>query len=336
MNRFFYILTCLLFWASCHSQIEEESKQYYADNGIYHWKTELSLSNWEKEFIKKHNIQKLYLRIFDVDYDFDMKMPLPIATTTFSHPVPQDIEVIPVIYITQEAINGWESSKYDAKFYKRILAMAKRNGFENFKEIQLDCDWNSSTEKGFFNLCQNLRALAKKDGKIISATIRLHQLNKKAPPVDRGVLMLYNTGSLNNAETENSILDDKDVKPYLKEDISYPLPLSFAYPTFGWAIQMSGSHFVAILRHTDFSDTNLYSKEDRNLYRVMKNHYLKDKLLSQGDLIRIETSDIDEIKKVQELVGKRIKRKYGNIIYHLDSLNLSGYTNDEINTILNN
>ena len=47
----------------------------------------------------------------------------------------------------------------------------------------------------------------------LSITVRLHQLREPAPPADRGVLMLYNTGALKAHDTRNSILDLADVKP---------------------------------------------------------------------------------------------------------------------------
>ena len=50
----------------------------------------------------------------------------------------------------------------------------------------------------------------------ISSTIRLHQLAQTPPEADYGVLMCYNTGDLKDFNTKNSILDVKDVKPYLK------------------------------------------------------------------------------------------------------------------------
>ena len=75
--------------------------------------------------------------------------------------------------------------------------------------------------------------------------------------------MLYNTGSIYNPETENSILNYKDVEAYLKSDITYELPLDFAYPTYSWGILTEERNFRVILHEVNFSDTLRYKKDDR-------------------------------------------------------------------------
>ena len=124
--------------------------------------------------------------------------------------------------------------------------MAKRNKIRDIHEIQVDCDWTESTQVSFFKLCEVLRDMLHKDGIKLSATIRLHQLKKECPPVDCGVLMLYNTGSLYNPDG-NSILNYKDVEPYLKTELEYALPLDFAFPVYSWGIWMRKGEFKSIL-----------------------------------------------------------------------------------------
>ena len=55
-----------------------------------------------------------------------------------------------------------------------------------------------------------------------------------APPVDYGVLMIYNTGDPRNFMERNPILDIRDVMPYVKRLDDYPLPLAAAYPVYQW------------------------------------------------------------------------------------------------------
>ena len=76
----------------------------------------------------------------------------------------------------------------------------------------------------------------------LSTTIRLHQLSMKAPPVDYGALMLYNTGDPRKWVERNPILDIRDVSPYLKRLNDYPLPLAAAYPVFSWLRIINGVH----------------------------------------------------------------------------------------------
>jgi len=322
---------------SMHSNPEETSvarrQQLTGKNGVYYWKTIFRLNDWEKEFLSRHQLGNLYIRLFDVDWDKEKGMPVPIATTRFMDSIPEAASVVPVVYITSSGLKGIEA--YDTLFYRRITAMAKRNGFaDKVLEIQLDCDWTKSNQSEYFSFCERTRKLAKADGISLSATIRLHQLSSEAPPVDRGVLMLYNTGSLYNPDTENSILDANDVKPYLSRHIDYDLPLAVAFPTYSWAILMKEGKFSSILHKSDFSDRLLYRECGGNIFEVVESHYLENHYLRVGDKIRVEHSSISEIKKVKGYVENAFGKPMDCIAYHLDSLNLSKYSESDIQTIL--
>jgi primosomal protein N' len=63
-----------------------------------------------------------------------------------------------------------------------------------------------------------------------------------APPVDYGVLMIYNTGDPRKFDERNPILDIRDVSPFLNRLDKYPLPLAAAYPVFSWLRIINGIH----------------------------------------------------------------------------------------------
>ena len=212
--------------------------------------------------------------------------------------------------------------------------MLMRHQIRNVQEIQVDCDWTASTQDSFFGFCQKLRNLLHADSLSLSATIRLHQLKKKVPPVDKGVLMLYNTGSIYNPETENSILSYKDVQAYLKSKVTYGLPLDFAYPAYSWGILMENGNFRAILHEVDFSNTLRYKETSEGNYLVLQEHYLENHHIRKGNVIRLETSKFNEIMRVKQLVASQMKPdSCHTILYHLDSLNLSTFEEKEINQI---
>ncbi|MGN0231863.1 MAG: hypothetical protein ACI4A8_06595, partial [Muribaculaceae bacterium] len=115
--------------------------------------------------------------------------------------------------------------------------------------------------------------------------------------------------------------------------ITYPISLSFAYSTYGWGILLRDNEFAALLHMTDFSDTTLYQPLPDHRLKVLKEHYIENKRIAEGDIVRVEYSDFDEISKVQKLVESAFNHHGGSIIYHLDSLNISRYTNEQINSI---
>ena len=257
---------------------------------------------------------------------------LPFATTLFQDTIPAGIEIVPTVYITTKAIR--QDADFAEAMYKRIRAMMTRHHIRNVREVQVDCDWTAKTQKAFFRLCQRLRDKLHTDSLSLSATIRLHQLKKEVPPVDKGVLMLYNTGSIYNPETENSILSYKDVQAYLKSKVTYGLPLDFAYPAYSWGILMENGNFRAILHEVDFSNTLRYKETSEGNYLVLQEHYLENHHIRKGNVIRLETSKFNEIMRVKQLVASQMKPdSCHTILYHLDSLNLSTFEEKEINQI---
>jgi hypothetical protein len=86
----------------------------------------------------------------------------------------------------------------------------------------------------YYQFLEELRLVLSTINYKLSTTIRLHQLSMKVPPVDYGVLMLYNTGHPMKCMERNPILDIRDVAPYLRYLEDYDLPLAAAYPVFLW------------------------------------------------------------------------------------------------------
>lgn len=284
-------------------------------NAIYHWKGVYNPTAEEYAFMAEHEIGRLYIRFFDVAADYDnvnQRMEaVPIATTRFEGNVPYGVEVVPVTYITVDGLKqmSGEEDYYASIIIERMLAMASYNELGKVKEIQFDCDWTESTRDIFFTLCDYARYMCNAQDIELSVTVRLHQMRDKAPNVDRGVLMLYNTGNLRDPNTENSILNLSDIEPYLRRT-NYPIPLDYAYPTYGWGVIFNKGRFSHLV-------TNYENAE-----------------LSEDETMRVERTAVDEILLVKARVEKAFGKPYqSNIIYHLDSKQLNNYTDDEINKI---
>lgn len=335
------ILFALLFVGCKEQGIHDYPRNAY--NSVYYWRTTFNVSDAEQQFITKHNVKRLYLRLFDVDMSkrnlWEALSPQPIATIQFPDSanlalVMQQVdECVPTVFITLHAMKQmpWhEANDYAQKICTRILNMCSYHGFrDKVHEVQIDCDWTETTENTYFRLLDEMRYILHAQGIILSATIRLHQLRTSAPPVDRGVLMLYNTGSLKHPETKNSILSNVDAMPYLKR-INYSLPLDYAFPNFGWGVWFCNNAFQAILHQQDYSDENLYEQTDSTHYRVIKNHYNEGHWLICGDIIRKEISDMVAIEQIKQHLP--FSEATSIIMYHLDENNLKNLDNHEIST----
>lgn len=296
-----------------NSVVEQRSSA----NGIYYWKTVFQLNETDLNFLEEHHVERLYLRFFDVvpadksiksDFDFEA---VPNATIAFKDAVPNNVEIIPVVYITIDALRLIVHSEndYAGLIAERVLNMADFHDLVHIKEVQLDCDWTQQTQDGYFAFCQAVKDKLEPYGIQLSCTIRLWQLACTCPPVDRGVLMLYNTGSITNPETKNSILDLDDVKTYLNGKV-YGLPLDYAYPTYSWYVWLRNDTYMGLF-HDQPTDE-----------------------VEAGDVLRHEHVSFNELRVLDSLVSAKMPADKASIIlYHLDSANLSNYTNDEIRQI---
>lgn len=296
-----------------NSVVEQRSSA----NGIYYWKTVFQLNETDLNFLEEHHVERLYLRFFDVvpadksiksDFDFEA---VPNATIAFKDAVPNNVEIIPVVYITIDALRLIVHSEndYAGLIAERVLNMADFHDLGHIKEVQLDCDWTQQTQDGYFAFCQAVKDKLEPYGIQLSCTIRLWQLACACPPVDRGVLMLYNTGSITNPETKNSILDLDDVRAYLKGK-AYDLPMDYAYPTYSWYVWLRNETYMGLF-HDQPTDE-----------------------VEAGDVVRHEYVSFNELRELDSIMLAKLPTDNASIIlYHLDSANLSNYTNDEIRQI---
>ncbi len=323
---------------ACKKDIPEQQQDYKQPNAIYYWKTVFRLNGAERKFLTDHNIGRMYIRFFDVAMDdpnqYWTKVN-PIATIIFKETPPEDIEIVPTVFITNEGLKSeYFDNSYPSKILKRILTMAETNNIQNIREIQIDCDWTQTTQEKYFNFLRILKDSLAPKGILLSTTIRLHQFSLPAPPVDRGVLMCYNTGNLKDNQSINSILNVSDVQPYVKNIDNYSLPIDVAYPTFSWAVWFHDKRFKAILRSADKADTETYKYQTNNIYTTIQGHYVDGYYVAPGDDIRFENADFQQTMAVKHMLDHKF-RNASIILYHLDSLNLSKYSSNEIDQIYN-
>ena len=346
--RKYYLILSLLITITLLSCTESASLKCDGENSIYYWRTTFSLNDAEREFLQKHSINKVYMRFFDVDVSYDRaygESVVPEATILFNDSIPEGIEIVPTVYITVNAIKEMQlkEKEYARKIFNRVSAICRQNNIE-LRELQLDCDWTKRTRDYFFRLCKEVKQCMDST-QIVSSTIRLHQLTQTAPPVDKGVLMVYNTGNLMEMTTDNSIFSQKDIEPYLRDNrlADYPLTLDVAYPSYGWSLVFDHREdtysFNRIMRRTDFSAFPELKEISPNLYEVTTSvNFLEYEdgwdYVYRGDRVRVERPTAEEILKIKRMIDAQLEGKdHNNILYHLDEEQLSHYTDNEISKI---
>ncbi|MGG9961621.1 hypothetical protein [Ferruginibacter sp. SUN106] len=331
------LLTAVFF--SCNENKEARN----TEPAFYYWKSVFKLSDFEKQRLDSLHVKTIYIKFFDVDWDDVSKAPLPVAKLqTISNKQQEGMQLIPTVFITNECIQKIDSLQIQAlagNIHTLVNDIIKANNFTNIPEIQIDCDWTAVTRAKYFAL---LSAIKKQSGIVLlSATIRLHQVKffykTGVPPVDKGLLMCYNMGNLKNPATKNSILETEELKKYIGNLSTYPLPLDVALPLFEWKVLFHNNMYTGLIENlpdTIFTNDFVIKKENR--LELLKDTLLQGYDLRKGDILRNEQSNYSEILSAAAAINTRLKNTHPRVsLYHLDSVILSKYSLHELETIYN-
>ena len=322
---------------------KEKKQPRQIERSFYYWKSVLNLTGFEKQKLDSLKIKTIYLKFFDVDWDEETSKPKPLAKLqAASYKLQGSFQIIPTVFITNECIQKIDSSQIAAlakNIYALILEIKQANHFDSIPEIQIDCDWTQASKDKYFLLLNNLKQQT--TNYKLSATIRLHQikfLSKTGiPPVDRGLLMCYNMGNLKNPATKNSILETTELKKYIGNLATYPLPLDVAFPLFNWKVLYRNNIYTGLIQGLpDNALSSAFCSKTGNRYLVLKDTLLQGYDLRKGDLIRDEQSNIKEVLAAADEISKHLKNTPLRVsLYHLDSVILSKYSTHELESIYN-
>jgi hypothetical protein len=291
---------------------------------FYYWKTTFKLSDYEKQALKTHKINRLYIRLFDVDWDFATRRALPKAVVEFKQVPP--LPFVPTVFMTNRTLENmtWGGIEELAE------QIVKKLNPTTASEVQLDCDWTPATRTKYFRLITLMQQ--KMPSVLISATIRLHQIKfyrrTGVPPVKRGMLMYYNMADWQNLRTKNSILDLDVARRYADYISDYPLPLDAVLPLFGWTIVFRNNRAIKIINNlntSNLSQNNYFQKStNSNQFVATKNHQNFGFSVRKGDVFRVEESSPDALLISSHLLTQEIQNQSLTFaFYHLDSTNLS-------------
>jgi hypothetical protein len=315
---------------------------------FYHWKTKYSISENEKQLLKKANSKKLYLRFFDLSYNQQENQVLPTATLQMpAKDSTLGLQIIPVIYITNEVFEKTTKPsqlKYIAgQTLEKILRLKSQhfNGNIIFPQIQIDCDWTVSTKESYFTFLEELQKsdLLSQFGENsikFSATVRLHQVKfpekTGVPPVDEATIMFYNVGDLGSMEETNSILNIEKTSLYLSRLHEYPLPFNVALPIFSWGVLYREGQLVGILSDIEEQQLteNFKVSEAENWFVASEDAFINGSFVYKGDKLRMEDVTFSEFKKLQKMISKAAGRDYSVILYHINSSTLQNLNLNEL------
>lgn len=318
-----------------------KKKHHVVNRGFYYWKTIYNPTQFETTTLQNLRVQTMYIRLFDVDAA--NSHIYPVAPVRLPASPDSAFRYTPAIFITQRALLALTPTNISsvAASISNMAAGICAGGNITPSEVQIDCDWTSSTRARYFEL---LRALKNNDffkGKLLSCTIRMHQIkyttSSGIPPVDKGLLMCYNMGNMKKPGNHNSILERDVAESYLSGIGSYPLRLDIALPVFSWSLLFHGQQFGRILRDVpkDLLEGNqLFGKRNERLYQCLADTVWMGYHLSPTDVIRVEDCDRQTLESVAAYTAKRVNNDSINVVFFsCDSITLSKHSLNELETI---
>ncbi len=305
---------------------------------FYYWKTIFKFSKTEKGALIENNVQKLYVRYFDIGLHPESNFPIPISPIRFEEN-PKAYTIVPVVFIQNKVMlqPNLDVNELAQKTFGFIEQINSKNKIE-CQEIQIDCDWSLKSKENYLKFIEVFKKLSKKK---LSATIRLHQVKyfkkTKIPNVDSGVLMYYNMGSI-APDSLNSIYDQNVVAKYLKSLKRYPLHLDFAFPIYSWSVHIRNNKVIGLrskMNRRELEKDSNFEKISPIFFRVKQSNYKNGVFYEEDDLLKIEEIKPEDLKEMAEDLQDNIVEKPNEIIfYDLDEFNLNNYEKNTFKQII--
>jgi len=290
---------------------------------FYFWRTTLDMSSVERNAMTNLGTAPLRVRLFDVV--FDGVRARPVGTLRVA-PSAKGLEVLPVVFLREKVFHDTQSvADLAANLLAERDTICHRGGLV-CRGLELDCDWNASSQAGFFRMAAILRDSLHARGESIRSTVRLHQFAKPTmagvPPVDRTTLMVYNMGRLSAKASERSILDLAELDKWLPRKAAYPLPVDVALPLYSWTIQIREGKPVDLLQETspDDLEQNLSRLEvtDSGTWCAKEGFFLQGHWIRQGDVLKTEEVANEDLETAAKRLGARLPASDDREVVYFD------------------
>jgi len=306
---------------------------------FFYWKTIFRLSPKEKNTLSENEVQKLYIRYFDIDLNSKTQEPFPRSPIRFEDKT-SGYEIVPVIYIKNNVMLKKNLDITDlARKTNRFIEQINSKNKISIQEIQIDCDWTLNSKDNYLNFINEFKKVSNKR---LTATIRLHQIKyfkkTKIPNVDHGVLMYYNVGKI-APDSLNSIYDRTIATNYLSSLKNYPLSINVALPIYSWFIHIRDGKIIGLITKIDVATlkkSNSFILIKNNWFKVRKSNYKKGIYYKENDLLKPETiTNGDLLEMANDLKKNTTQNPKEIIFYDLDEFNIKNHDTAIFKKVIN-
>ncbi len=299
---------------------------------FFYWQTSFQLSPAELGYLDSMQCRRLYVKVLDLGRSPETGEIIPLARIdVVDSSAWAGRDIVPCVFITNSVFQQSQTLR-TADLAEQVLAAT---GIQS-PEIQFDCDWTPSTREAYFSFLREIKKRLPKSVRL-SATIRLHQYKfprqTGVPPVDRGMLMLYNTGDIERPDTRNSIFDPAEAEKYLNgAPADYPLPLDLALPVFQWALVYRQDELWKIIPGFDegqLADSTFFLPVRSGQWRLEKGTFRSGFYLRPGDLLRMESVPPELLLRAAQFAARADLADDATVaFFHLDSAVVRRYPVD--------
>ena len=320
INRLLLLLL-VVFCLSCQPEV------CTTELAFYHWKTHYAPDSLAEAYLQQLPTQRLYLRLFDIDWHPEQQRPVPKAIASLNQQLPPQVEIVPTIYITNRTLLQASPAQLETLSQQLLDKLSEYFPLTGVPQVQIDCDWTGNSREAYFQFLLMLRQLLPQPTQL-SVTLRLHQYRwpekTGVPPADRSMLMFYNMGDLNDWQEPNSILNLEKAQAYLQHTSTYPLPMDIALPLFRWGVLYRYGQMIRLINGlaVEQMDTTLIRPQDETntRFRVTESTYLQGYYLYAGDEIRLEAVTPEQLLKAAKMLRPISCSGPRHLaFYHLDS-----------------
>lgn len=360
-TAFAFIFIGFFCFISCNHKNRQVSR------GVYHWRNSSYIEPSLQAMMKLHSIKRLYVKLMDIDWE-EGRGPVPVGINPLEQLGPNIFlydsavfDLVPVIFITnktfaridsadipllatrilRKCFTGYDTMDVEYEYDRHAFFLSSHKLHTH--EIQFDCDWTESTAKKYFYFLETVKKLLPDAHAKISATIRLHQYKYPGktgvPPVNRGMLMVYNITDVTRYTSVNSIFEYDKAKSYFNSGKKYPLPLDLALAAYSWGIVYRDKKFFTLengMTGEMLQQQAYFQPKEKNMYAVRRDTLLNNLFLRAGDEIKIEGISEVRLRQAAQLARKALNDDSLTVsFFELSSPTFKNYSHETIEQVYN-
>jgi len=283
------------------------------------------LSETEKHFLNTNDINKLFVRFFNIDRNEKNELIIK-HKIVFSEKPTRQYRIVPIVELTDRALSlqsEIEIERLSNYICNNLLSISTQANLNEIIEVAFVCQIsNLNLQKNLYSLIKFLNKNDFFSDKIISLVFKISHINSLDQNVvrvaDRLIIDFGNTGNTSDYNTINSLFDWNSIEPLMSYLIKLKKQLGIMLTVQSRTLVFRKNKYYCLINNTcekNFKDKVTYEKVQLFYYKVLKKTYFSGVNLEQGDILKTESPNLEDYKKIARYLNKQ---KIDIIIYPIN------------------